>query len=318
MPIITKSTYLKSPRFQFNRHIQTIIPALRKIEGVDYERERITTKDNDFLDLDWLVGNNKQLVILTHGLEGNTQRSYIKSAAKFFNQHSWDVLAWNCRSCSGEMNRAKRLYSHGEIDDIGEVLQHALQTKNYEKVIFIGYSMGGNITMKYLGVNGKEIPDVVKAGLAFSSPTDLKASMVETEKTQNYIYNKRFLLSLKEKMKIKAQQYPDLVNMSNFKKVKNWDDFMTYYYAPLHDHNSLDEFYHYASSRNFVSGTNIPILLVNALNDPLLSPECSPFDIADTHPLFHIETPKTGGHVGFGLSEKWYSWMDERALSFVS
>lgn len=318
MPIINKSSYPGAPAYQFNGHLQTIIPALQTGAEVYYERERITTVDNDFLDLDWVDRGSKHLVILTHGLEGNSDRSYMRNAAKWFSDRNWDVLAWNCRSCSGEMNRAKRLYSHGEINDIGEVITHALKTKDYENIALVGFSMGGNITMKYLGVNGKDVPQQVKAGVAFSSPADLYSSTIRLEKWDNFLYNKRFLNSLKGKMREKAEKYPDLVDISNFKKVKTWDDFMTYFYAPLHDCKSVEEFYEYATARNYVGGTMRPVLLVNAQNDPLLTPECFPKDIAIENSNFYLEATKGGGHVGFALAGKKHSWAEVRAWEFIN
>ena len=103
---------------------------------------------------------------MTHGLEGNSDRHYIKGAAKFFLQQQWDVLAWNCRSCSGEVNLKPRLYSHGEIEDFTEVINHALQVKDYEQVALLGYSMGGNITLKYLGVNAATLPSPIFKAVA--------------------------------------------------------------------------------------------------------------------------------------------------------
>ena len=318
MPLIKKSAYPGPPFYLFNGHLQTIIPALGKAAKVDYTRERLITPDEDFLDLDRIKTGSKNLVILTHGLEGNSSRNYMQNAAKWFSDRAWDVVAWNCRSCSGEMNKAKRLYSHGEIDDIGAVIDYALDTDNYENIALVGYSMGGNITMKYLGVNGENVPPQVKAGVAFSSPTDLKASTVKTEQRQNKIYNKRFLKSLEGKMRLKAEQYPELIDARNFAKVKNWDDFMRIFYTPLHDMKDIEAFYHYASSRNFVAGTTVPILLVNALNDPLLTDECHPVDIAEGHPLFYVELPEKGGHCGFPLPGSLHGWAEMRAWEFIS
>lgn len=317
MPLIKKSTYPGPPAVQFNGHLQTIIPALRPGAEVSYTRERIQTKDADFLDLDWIKNESESLIILTHGLEGNSSRSYMRNAARWFSDQNWDVIAWNCRSCSGEINRAKRLYSHGEIEDIGEVIEHALAVGNYKNIALVGFSMGGNITLKYLGANGKNVPPQVKAGIAFSAPSDLRASTVRTEQWDNFLYNKRFLTSLKGKMKQKSEIYPDLVDMKNFNKVKNWDDFMRYFYAPLHDCASVEEFYDYASSRNFLAGTDRPALLVNALNDSLLTPECSPVEIAENHSLFYLENPEEGGHCGFALSGQVHSWAEMRAWEFI-
>ncbi len=318
MPLISKSSYPGAPFYQFNPHLQTILPALiRKIKGVDYERERLTLSDGDFVDLDWIDHDSKQLVILTHGLEGNSERHYIRGMAKKFSDQKWDVLAWNCRSCSGEMNHAMRLYNHGEIGDIEEVIAHALKTKNYEEIILIGFSMGGNINMKYLGVNAKNIPDVITKSIAFSAPCDLATSVSLLDQPQSKFYKKRFLKMLKGKMEYKANKFPGKIDFQNFSKVEQWSDFDNYFTAPLNGYKNADDFYHSGSALNFMEGIQIPTLLVNALNDPILTPECSPIDLCKNHKYIFLETPKDGGHVGFMSSGMSGAWSEKRAWEFV-
>lgn len=317
MPIIPKSTYLGAPLTQITGHLQTIIPSKKKGAAVNFQRQRILTPDDDFLDIDRLDNEGKNLLILTHGLEGNSGRPYMRNSAKWFHDRGWDVISWNCRTCSGEMNKQPRMYSHGEIEDIGFIIERALNEKAYENIALVGFSMGGNILMKYLGVHGKTAPKAVKAGVAFSSPADLYSSTMRLEEWDNFLYNKRFLAKLESKIKVKAEMFPDLIDVNDFKKVKSWNDFMELFYAPLHNCSSVEEFYHYASARNFIEGTDRPILLVNAKNDPMLTPACSPVDIAKKHPLFYLEQPKKGGHVGFALRGKEHSWMEMRAWNFV-
>jgi len=115
MPLQT-SYYEKRPWYLFNRHMETVIPSLfYKVDGINYQRERLELEDGDFLDLDWLAGGNNRLLILSHGLEGSAGRHYIQRPAKFFSNKGWDILAWNNRSCSGEMNRLPRFYHHGGV-----------------------------------------------------------------------------------------------------------------------------------------------------------------------------------------------------------
>ncbi|MEN0004218.1 MAG: alpha/beta fold hydrolase [Bacteroidota bacterium] len=317
MPVLQASAYPKPPLYLFNGHVQTIYPALtRKIE-VPYERERLTLSDGDFVDLDWVDNGQRQLVILSHGLEGNSDRHYVRGMAKFFSHHHWDVLAWNCRSCSGEMNRALRLYNHGEIEDIAEVIAHALKTKDYEKVLLIGFSMGGSITIKYLGANGADIPEPIVKGIAISAPCEMKGAVEELEKPHNFFYRKRFFNSLKEKIRKKAAQFPDQVDFSKFDDIQEWRDFDNFFSAPLNGYRDADDFYEKASCVNFMAGTQIPILIINAYNDPILSPNDYPSDICAKHPLLFLETPKQGGHVGFSLKRKPFAWTEYRALEFV-
>lgn len=317
MPLV-RSTYSGPPAYQYNGHLQTVMPSLtRNVRGVTYERERLTLPDGDFVDLDWIDNRQKRLVVLTHGLEGDSSRQYIRGAAKLFAEHGYDVLAWNCRSCSGEMNRAFRLYNHGEIGDLGCVIEHALRTKSYHEVVLVGYSMGGNITLKYLGVRGNDRPDVICRGVAISSPTDLGASALLLDQPSNRFYRNRFLKKLIVKLMQKADRFPGRLDMTKLREVKLWRDFDDFFSAPVNDYRDADDFYQQASAVNFMADITVPTLLLNAQNDPLLSPECSPGWLAEGHPAVFLETPRTGGHVGFMVPRDRHTYAERRALAFA-
>ncbi|HRJ15386.1 MAG TPA: alpha/beta fold hydrolase [Saprospiraceae bacterium] len=317
MPLIASSSYLQSPAYLWNGHVETIVPAVARRVKVPYERERLELPDGDFVDLDWLDKKSRRLLVLTHGLEGNSRRNYVQATARFFAQEGWDVLAWNCRSCSGEMNRLPRLYHHGEIGDFGQVIQHAFRTKDYEQVALVGFSMGGSITLKYLGVQGKELPDAVKTGIAFSTPCDIEASIRTLELPVNRFYKNRFYKKLRRKIELKAIQFPGLIDAGLLNQVKTWRDFDTFFSAPLNGFDSPETFYQQASCVNYMEGIRVPALLANAQNDPILSPECSPAELCRRHPNVYLEMPARGGHVGFTLHRRGFSWMEQRAMEFI-
>jgi predicted alpha/beta-fold hydrolase len=237
--------------------------------------------------------------------------------AKLFKEKGWDVLAWNCRSCSEEINRTFRLYNHGDIEDLGTVIQHALSLKDYEEVVLVGYSMGGNMTLKYLGTKGGDLPDPIKGGIAFSTPCDLEESSNTLDKPSNFIYKKKFLTKLQEKLGKKEEQFPGSIDMSKFEKIKVWRDFDHFFSAPVSGFDTVEDFYRYCSAKNYVSGVQVPTLLVNAQNDPILTPACSPLAIAKSHPYFYLETPKQGGHVGFAWLGRPFTWSEWRVMNFV-
>ncbi len=318
MPIIENSSYAKPPFYLFNGHVETIVASgFRRVNGVHYTRERLTLSDGDFVDLDWVDNESKRLIVLTHGLEGDSDRKYMLGATKFFAQKGWDILAWNCRSCSGEMNRALRLYNHGEIEDIHEVLQHAMKKKDYEQVVLIGYSMGGSISLKYLGVHGDQLIAPITHGIAFSSPTDLYESVMALEEPSNWFYKYIFRRRLERKIRAKAILHPDKIDLSLFDKIKKWEDFDNYFSAPINGFDNAQAFYQYASAKNFMEGIKVPALLVNALNDPIIPLACSPVEMAKKHPFIHLEMPQLGGHVAFMLPNDEFSWMEYRALEFI-
>lgn len=316
MPLITKSSYPGPPWYQYNGHLQTIVPAFRKVNEITYERERLELPDGDFLDLDWIDKGSRDLVVLSHGLEGSSDRNYVKGMARFFQDQQWDVLAWNCRSCSGDLNRNFRLYYHGDTEDIGRVIDHVLAQKNYKRLVLIGFSMGGNITLKYVGTQGKALPEVISHAIAFSTPCDLKACTEVVEKKKNRFYHNYFLNNLKKKIRLKAEQFPDQLDTSQLDEIKAWFDFDTQFSAPLNGLPDASTFYYEASAKNFMGGTTIPTLIVNAKNDPVLDERSAPAGIAQKHPNLFLESPASGGHVGFALKNRNYYWSELRAWEF--
>lgn len=319
MPIIKKSSYKNPPFYQFNGHLQTIIPGIfRKIKNLTYQRERLELVDGDFLDLDWVFKGSKKLLLLSHGLEGASDRQYMRGAAKLFSQNNWDVLAWNCRSCSGEMNRTARLYHHGDIEDIGTVIDHALAKGNYETLVMVGFSMGGAMSLNYLGKNGTSIPSQIKAAISFSTPCDLEEGAEILNRRSNAVYRNRFLKNLKKKITIKEQMFPGLVDLKKLEEIKEWRDFDEHFSAPLNGYKDAADFYYNSSAKNFMENISIPTLLVNALNDPILTPACSPIHLAKTNPNLFIENPKLGGHVGFMTAGEEFAWSEYRALEFAN
>ena len=315
MPLLTTSTY-KSPYYLFSNHLETIVPnVFRKINSFAYSREKLTTSDQDFIFLDWLKQKSDRLLIMTHGLEGNSDRLYMRGMADYFYERGWDVLAWNCRSCTGEMNKSVKMYHHGEIQDLTEVLQFAM-TKSYKKISLVGFSMGGSIILKYLGVINNKISGVIKNAVAISVPCNLKSSASQVERPANKFYLKRFFKSLINKIRIKARQMPEL--LKGLSDVRTFEELHKLYTIPVYGFKDTEDFYRQASAENYLKEVTIPTLVLNAKNDPMLSTDCFPGDIIKNHPNVFLEAPDRGGHVGFTLSGKKYTWAEERTCWFLN
>lgn len=293
------------------------MPSLfRKVELQPYQRERIATPDNDFLDLDWLTQQSSTLVILSHGLEGDTSRAYIKGMAKALYKNGYDILAWNYRGCSGEVNRAIRFYHSGATDDLDTVIQHALK-QHYTELYLVGFSLGGNLTLKYLGETRDRSVKIKKA-VTFSVPIDLHTSCVKISQPGNWVYSQRFIRSLRKKVLAKAASMPQL-DVAGLQHVKTLHQFDDYFTGPIHGFKNALDYYTQCSAIRFIEHITIPTLLVNAQNDPFLSPECFPFDLLNAHPFVTFEVPRYGGHVGFSQRSKTgMYWSEERALRFFS
>jgi predicted alpha/beta-fold hydrolase len=305
------------PFFLFNAHLETIFPALtRRVNSITYHRERIKTPDQDFLDIDWVKNKSEKLVIISHGLEGNSSRAYMRGMAKAFVDQGYDALAWNYRGCSDEMNAQKRFYHSGATDDLDTVIQYAVDQKTYSEIYLIGFSLGGNITLKYLG---EQKPDaIIRKAVAFSVPLNLHTSCEKIQMPANWMYHNRFLKSLKKKIKQKAARMKeiDIARIDRLKTLREFDDAYT---APLHGFKDAVQYYTECSSIRFVKNITIPTLIVNAKNDPFLSGDCYPFELLKDHPFVTFESPERGGHVGFSrLGKNGLYWSEARAIAFIN
>ena len=304
------------PFFLFNAHLETIYPALlRRVPLQAYTRERIATPDQDFLDLDWIKQDAGRLVIISHGLEGNSQRSYIKGMARMCLASNFDVLTWNYRGCSEEMNRELRFYHSGATDDVGVVVNHAIAC-GYTNITLIGFSLGGNLTLKYIGE--QQPPKEVKKAVAFSVPLDLHSSCIQISRPSNRIYSERFLKSLKKKIITKAvfRKELDIKGIDAIASLIEFDDHFT---APIHGFKNAVDYYTQSSSLQFLTRITIPALIINAQNDPFLSKDCYPTATLHDHPFVRFESPAYGGHVGFAqFNKNGLYWSEERAMEFIN
>jgi predicted alpha/beta-fold hydrolase len=318
MPIIS-SHYRKPPAYLFNGHLETIVPSLlRRIVGVDYVREKIFTPDGDFLNLDWSKVGSEKLLILSHGLEGDSRRHYALGLAKIFNRRGIDVLVWNNRSCGGEINLQPILYHHGSSYDLDTVVDHVLQKYHYREIFLSGISMGGAQTLKYLGEKGADLPVQITRAAVYSTPCNLPSSAATLKRRANLFYKNRFLGKLKKKMEAKAIQFPDLIDLDLLRKVQDFDSFDNQFTSKLHGFKNAADFYQSVSADNWMGHITIPTLIINALNDPLLGPECYPIKLAESKSNIFLEMPTRGGHTGFLVSEQEFTFGEFRILDFLT
>ncbi|RAJ13887.1 YheT family hydrolase [Arenibacter echinorum] len=316
MPIIN-SKY--NPPFPFkNGHFSTIYSGLiRKIDGLTQIRERIELSDGDFLDLDWSYAPKPSsgVVILLHGLEGNAQRPYITGSAKQFNAVGIDACAVNYRGCSGETNRLFQSYHSGATEDLEAVINHILKEKKYANIYLKGFSLGGNLTLKYLG-EGRSVPKEIKGAVAVSVPCNLHSSLLELLKPKNILYAKRFKKHLIEKLRAKQLLFPDKISDLDIAKINNLKDFDDVYTSRAHGFKDAIDYYQKSSSLQFIHAIRTPTLIINAQNDSFLGDQCYPHKEAEQNNSVHFELPLYGGHVGF-YGQKNITYTEKRALKFV-
>lgn len=319
MPLVSHSSY-QPPLLFKNPHLQTIFAnRVRPIGRLPYIRERISTPDLDFLDLDWVKQGSQKLLILTHGVEGSSLEYHVIGMAKAFLGQGFDILAWNHRGCSEEPNLLARAYHMGSSDDLYTVIQHVSQTTSYASIVLIGFSLGGNVTLKYLGESSDHIPSNIQCAVLFSTPCHIYSSISAVSTQKNQIYHHLFMRSLIRKFKQKALRHPNQLSTECLFEISNFTEFDRLLTAPLNGFSSSEEYWQQASSIPYLPRVNIPSLIINAEDDPLLSPVSSPKDIAKNHPHLYLEIPKHGGHCGFvSFASNGIYWSEKRAIEFVS
>jgi hypothetical protein len=238
--------------------------------------------------------------------------------ARAFNRAGWDALAYNYRGCSGEINRRLRAYHSGATEDLAHVHRHAGDAGRYRGIGLVGFSLGGNLVLKYLGEN--RFPDGRPPvwGAAVSVPCDLRTGARRLDRTANHVYRQRFLRTLKAKALLKARRHPGCLDAGRIAAIRTIKAFDDLYTAPVHGFRDAEDYWRRCSARRFLEGIRVPALILNALNDPFLGPACFPYAEAQSSARLFLETPRSGGHVGFlphRLREPF--WQETRVVAFA-
>ncbi len=316
MPLI-KSKF--NPPLPFkNGHFSTIYSAkLRPTPALVQQRERIQLADGDFLDIDWSFSKtpSQKVAILLHGLEGNAQRVYMKGQAKILNKNGWDAAAVNFRGCSGEANLSYQSYNAGKTDDLEAVIDSVLEKDKYAEIILLGFSLGGNLLLKYLGER-ETFPQEIKKAVAISTPLSLKGSLESLNEFSNWVYRNSFLINLRKKYKTKMKDFPEKMTPSDYKKITSLLEFDNVYTAPAHGFKDALDYYEKNSSLQFLPNIKIPVYILNSANDSFLSSACYPTHLASKMKNLHLEISKYGGHVGVHQTNKLY-YSEKRAVQFL-
>ncbi|WP_019865400.1 hydrolase [Methylovulum miyakonense] len=311
-----------------NGHLQTLYPALlrRKTAVPQLWRERLATPDGDFLDIDHCGTGTGPLVILLHGLTGSSDSGYIKGLQMVFLRQGWRSVALNFRGCSGEPNNKARCYHSGETEDIQFVYETLRQREPNTPFAAIGFSLGGNVLLKWLGEQGGRL--ALSAAVAVSVPLLLNLCASKLDKGFSKLYRANLLDGLKTYMRLKlahlernghhaeAEKIRQLGDCSKISSFWQYDDVVV---AGLHGFKDVHDYYQRSSSRQFLQHIKVPTLVIQADDDPFMTPAVLPaVDELSGH--VRLEITRGGGHVGFvaqqGLFKPRY-WLEQRIPAFL-
>lgn len=304
-----------------NPHLQTLWPVLvrRKIKRLNLVRERIELPDGDFIDLDWMNRDKDlPLVLILHGFEGSIESHYAKSMLRRLSSEGWRGVFMHFRGCSGEPNRLPRSYHSGETSDLDYIVNLLKQREPFAPISAIGYSLGGNVLLKWLGETGDKNP--LNSAIAVSVPFELHKAAKRIQTGFSRCYQWYFLKCLRRRLTHKFQFIADTpIEPSEFDAIRSIMDFDNRYTAPLHGFSGVDEYYSLASSRQYLRHIQVPTLLVHAKDDPFMSEDVIP-GAHELSPRVKLELTESGGHVGFvGGKYPWRPeyWLEQRIPKFL-
>lgn len=295
---------------------------LRRTRGVQFQRRRLETADHDFVDVDlatvdrygWLwtaLGDTAPLVLVLHGLEGSARRGYMVEMYRQLAQQGIRSMGLNFRSCSGEMNRTTMTYHAGFTADVTLVLDWLHAQFPDVPLGLVGFSLGANVTLKYMGEGGQH----VQAATAVSPPFDLAMGSAVLAGGSGRLYTPRLMHSLKEKMRLKEAQLRGHIDYDRLIATQTLYEFDELW-QPINGFANAADYYAQCSSQQFLPHIDKPTLILRALDDPFFDPGDVPYETLSANPYLRPILTRHGGHVGF--LDRHGFWAERTAASFLS
>lgn len=310
----------KPPWWLTNSHLQTIWPTLVRsdIKNLPLERERLELPDGDFIDIDWMgKDKNGPLILILHGLEGSINSPYAKGMLQAIDNEGWRGVFMHFRGCSGEPNRLPRNYHSGDTEDVHYIINLLRRREPKTLMAAIGYSLGGNVLLKWLGETGVENP--LKAAIAVSVPFELHKAAERIQRGFSRFYQWYFIKCLRNRLSKKLRHVHTPIDASILFQVQTMREFDEKFTAPLHGFSNADEYYSIASSRQYLRKIRVPTLVVHAKDDPFMTEDIIPGP-DEVSPHVTLEITPAGGHVGFVTGKyPWntHYWLEERVPDFL-
>jgi predicted alpha/beta-fold hydrolase len=304
-------------------HAQTVFaPLARAWPRPPTERERWELPDGDFVDLDRLSGPARAPALLVlHGLEGSSRAPYVRGMLEQARLRGWRGYALNFRSCSGEPNRLLRSYHSGETGDLDLAVRRLLPELGGAPLLAVGFSLGGNVLVKWLGEQGPAVPRELRAAVAVSVPFDLAlcAANLDGPGLWRFLYRARFLRTLKDKALAKAGAFAGKLDRQRVRAARTLGEFDEAVTAKVHGFAGAHDYWARCSSGQFVGRVRVPLLLLSSVDDPIVPGSCLPREAVLGNALVRLEETAGGGHVGFVAGPLWAPrfWAEERAARFL-
>jgi predicted alpha/beta-fold hydrolase len=300
-------------------HLQTLYPSLfRKRKTPPLTRERFELADGDFIDIDWTRRTDSMIVLILHGLEGSLESHYTGGLLCALQQSGYTAGLMYFRGRSGEPNRLMRSYHSGDTADLEEIMQRISRQHPDTKISIIGFSLGGNVLLKWLGEKGDSAG--IATAIAISVPLDLHHAALKLDRGLSRIYQRHLLHKLRESVTAKAVLHSPPFPVDRLHELTTFHKFDNEITAPLHGFRDVDDYYARSSSKQFLKNIQIPTLLLQAIDDPFLPAGALP-DSDELSTSITMELSERGGHVGFvsgsnPLQPRY--WLEERIVQHLN
>jgi len=300
-------------------HSQTLYPAFfRKKVHIDLHKERLTTPDGDFLDIAYPDDNGGKLVLVFHGLEGSLQSHYAKGMVKALYDAGLFPIFMHFRGCSGEANRLTRRYHSAETSDPTFLLNTFRHRYPNRDTYAVGFSLGGNMLLKWLSQLQEN--SLIKKAVAISVPFDLSICSDRLQQGLSRVYLRHLLKNLHKGIQRKHEVGLFPANYEKAIKSKTFWEFDEHATAPLHGFAGADDYYAKCSSRFYLKTIKTPTLIIQAKDDPFITPEALPSkdELSD---FITMELTDKGGHVGFISGNNPFNlnyWAEQRTIEFFN
>ncbi len=312
------SSDFRAPWWLKSAHLQTAYATLfRRRPRIGLRRERIALSDGDFLDLDWTPRPHGPVVLVLHGLEGSSDSPYARGMLATAHAHGWRGAVMHFRGCSGVPNRLPRSYHSGDTGDLSEVVDGLTARSDVSALVVVGYSLGGNVLLKWLGEQGAGAP--VAAAVAVSVPYTLSLSADRLATGLSQLYQRRLIADLCAKLQRKFTPGTSPIDLDLAASSRNFWEFDDRVTAPLHGFEDVHDYYTRSSSRQFLGAIRVPTLMLHAKDDPFMTPDVLPSP-DELSPGTRLEISAAGGHVGFvhgNLPWRPRYWLEERIPAFL-
>ena len=317
----------RAPWWGRNGHVQTIWGPLFRNNRLPLRRERLSTPDGDFVDLDWLDGDPgdadtpRPTLLVLHGLEGSSRSHYASGLLRAGLAAGWHPVVFNFRSCSGELNSLPRFYHSGETGDLAWVVQALVARASGVALGAVGVSLGGNVLLKWLGEVGEAAPAELRGAVGISVPFDVAASARVLDRGfHRLVYAANFLRTMRSKVIEKERRYPGFVDVAATRRARTFARYDRVVTAPLNGFRDEVDYWTRASSGPYLARIRRPVLLLSAHDDPIVPGRTLP-DPQELPANVRAEFTARGGHAGF-LEGRWPwrtgSWAERRAVEFLT